>query len=102
MVTGQEQLATPEQLAAVCTRAHTKSANRTKLKRRIAWQPEAPAALAQMSEIQLTQFGPINSRSVSGVAHGAAPAKRFIQSVPAPIFTRSGVNSGDSAFAISA
>ena len=48
------------------------------------------------------QFGPINSRKACGVAHGAEFAKRFTQSGPSPIFTRSGVNSGESAFAISA
>jgi hypothetical protein len=48
------------------------------------------------------QLGPMNSRNVSGVAHGAAFVKRFTQAGPAPIFTRSGVNSGDSVLAISA
>ena len=48
------------------------------------------------------QFGPISSRSASGVAHRSECAKRFTQSGPAPIFTRSGVNSGESVLAINA
>ena len=42
------------------------------------------------------QFGPMNSRSLSGVDHGAVPANRLTQAAFSPIFTRSGVNSGDS------
>jgi len=48
------------------------------------------------------QLGPISSRKALGVAQGAALAKRFTQSGPAPIFTRSGVNSGESVLAIKA
>jgi hypothetical protein len=48
------------------------------------------------------QFGPMNSRRACGVAQGAEFVKRFTQAGPSPIFTRSGVNSGESALAISA
>jgi hypothetical protein len=36
------------------------------------------------------QFDPINTRKSNLLAQGAAPAQRFSQSLPAPIFTRSG------------
>src|SRR5579864_219633 len=48
------------------------------------------------------QFGPMNSRRACDVAQGAELVKRFTQAGPSPIFTRSGVNSGESALAISA
>jgi hypothetical protein len=48
------------------------------------------------------QFGPMNSRRACGVAQGAEFVKRFTQSGPSPIFTRSGVNSGESVLAIRA
>src|SRR3974390_793896 len=54
------------------------------------------AKRAGICACSVVQFGPINSRSVSAVAQGAAFVKRRTQEGPAPILTRSGVNSGES------
>src|SRR5450759_4387808 len=64
--------------------------------------PNVPtvAVIGQVRRYCGILFGPISSRSAFGVAQGAEFAKRFTQSGPAPIFTRSGVNSGESVLAI--
>ena len=54
------------------------------------------------AKLQGVQLGPIRARRVSGVAQGALPAYCWTQPGPAPILTRSGVHSGESALAMRA